>query len=224
MKASIVWCRRIMDHLPDEIILLIFKHASGYDLATSFQMVSARWNHLINETESIWKGDVRLKGISEFRCKDKLLQVLKDAPKLKYLQIGNPETRAPGSGNGNPSPDREEDSGDRTEDILETINVYNKEIEYLHIIDGDFPLGCFDCIRSIIGRPKFKRLNVTFDKLADRREKITRLRQIFGAADLPILDDRDINFRQRINFICRKKSSEWEITEDSESYSSTEFG
>lgn len=198
-----------MDYLPDEIILLIFKHASGYDLTTSFQMVCTRWNHLINKTESIWKGDIRLKGISELQCKDKLLKVLRETPKLKYLQIGNPHFVF-NQETGNLSP--EDDSEERTKDILDTIRVYNKEIEYLHMIDS-FPL-C-DSMRSIIDRPKFKRLSVTFDKLYDRKQKIQRLKQIF--AHLPNLDDREINFRHRINFICRKKFSEWEITEDCES-------
>lgn len=206
-----------MDYLPDEIILLIFKYASGYDLTTSFQMVCTRWNYLINKTESIWKGDIKLKGITEQQCKNKLLQVLKETPKLKYLQIGNPHGIFNINETGIGAP--EEDLLEETENILETIRVYNKEIEYLHIIDR---VPFCDTIRSIINRPRFKRLSITLDKLYDRREKINYLRRIFS--DLPEVDNRDIDFCQRINFHCEKvKSCQWEIIEDCDECSSGEF-
>lgn len=207
-----------MDHLPDEIMLLIFKYSSGYDLTTSFQLVCTRWEYLINMSEKIWRGNVKLKGITEQRCKNKLCGVLKKTPKLKYLQIGNPHNsmlHAVGDGNGGIG---EDGSSEPTEDILRTIRVYNKELEYLHVIDR-FPL--FEVICTVLSRSKFRRFKITLNKLCDRREKINELRKIF--VDLPDVDNLCIDFCQRIQFHCEKKHLGWKISHDFEPDGIDEF-
>lgn len=207
MKINVI--RENMDRLPDEIMLLIFNYFSGYDLTMLLQRVCMRWKYLINMSEKIWKGDVKLKGITEQQCQNKLSEVLRKTPRLKYLQIGNPYNSTLQTGNG-----KEED----VKDTFKTICFYCKDLEYLHVIDR-FPL--FNNIQPILESSKFKRLKVTFDKLCERREKIKDLNKIFE--NLPHVDNLCIDFRHRIQFFCEKKNSVWTINLDTETDASDEF-
>ncbi|KAL0269712.1 UNVERIFIED_CONTAM: hypothetical protein PYX00_007352 [Menopon gallinae] len=200
--------RIIMESLPDEIIIIIFKYASTYDLTTSFQYVCARWNYLINTTERIWRGDVKLKGLTEQQCGKTLCKVLRHTPKLKYLQIGYPLQ------NGLHEKLIEDvfvlECSVGTREILNTVRDFNKDIEYLQIIDRF--LGT-ESLLSVINKPRFKRLSVIFDRLRDRREKISDLKKVFSG--IPELDNLCINFSQRIQFQCEKNDfSKWNVTHD----------
>ncbi|EEB17012.1 hypothetical protein Phum_PHUM450420 [Pediculus humanus corporis] len=212
-----------MDYLPDEIILLIFDYSSGYDLTTSFQLVCTRWKYLINKSEKIWRGNVKLKGLKEQQCKNKLCEILITTPKLKYLQIGNShnstltQTAACGETN-NGNQEEGESSEEETEIILRTIRTYNQELEYLHVIDR-YPL--FDVMQTVLKRSKFKRLKITLDKLCDRREKINDLKKLF--ANLPSVDNMCIDFCQRIQFNCEKENFEWKISHDFDTDSIDDF-
>ncbi|KAK6629350.1 hypothetical protein RUM43_003167 [Polyplax serrata] len=183
-----------MDFLPDEIILHILELSSGYDLTTSFQFVSTRWNYLINRSDTIWRGDVKQKGLTEQMCKENLCEVLKRTPKLKYLQIGGICR----------SQEYKEESLNRTEDILQTIRVYNRELEYLHVIDR-FPLT-----PTLLQGTKLKHLRLTISKLSNRRSKINELKRIFGY--FPDVDNFWIDFYQRLQFNCQKNISGWKIS------------
>lgn len=209
--------RIVMESLPDEIMIIIFKYASTYDLTTSFQYVCARWNYLINTTERIWRGDVKLKGLTEQQCGTTLCQVLKRTPKLKYLQIGYPHPNALHDKLIEDVIVLEYSVG--TKEILNTVSNFNKDIEYLQIIDRF--LGT-ESLLSVINKPRFKRLSVIFDRLCDRREKISDLKKIFSG--IPELDNLCINFSQRIQFQCEKNDySKWSITHDSKTDITDEF-
>ncbi|KAK6635526.1 hypothetical protein RUM44_000778 [Polyplax serrata] len=179
-------------------------------------MVCTRWKYLINRSDKIWRGNIKLKGLTEQMCKNKLCEVLKGTPKLKYLQIGE---------NGQSQVHRHiektpkiEDSCEITERILQTIFIYNRELEYLHVIDR-YPLNYLS--RSVLLGSKLKRLKITLNKLCNRRRKIDDLKKIFGY--IPDIDNLCIEFCQRIHFICEKKTWGWKIHHDFESQETDEF-
>lgn len=191
-----------MDNLPNELLLLIFEHSSSYDLTTSFQFVCKKWHYLINETESIWKGNYRLKIIFEALCAGRVKEILKTTPKLKYLHLGPMHLS-------NKDEQVIDYGGEETKQILQTILDYNKDIEYLYIVDR-YPLLQF--IRRIIVEPKFKILKVAIVKLNNRREKIRELQESFQ--DFPTIDDSTIDFCQKIDFsfVKNKSKGDWKIS------------